>query len=196
MIRRIFLDVDDTLNSFTMYVLGRMGCPVGQFSYDQFPNDCGYDILGAYNRLRPSGYCEVTKPQFWNSITRDVWAGAPKSKEFDFIIEQSEHLVGYDNICILTSPTIDPDSLAGKLEWIHKNLPNYLHRQFLVGPCKHFCARPDSLLIDDSDEKVNKFREHGGHAILVPRPWNSLRDVNTQQHLNIEFYNLFSEAIA
>lgn len=196
MIRRIFLDLDDTLNSFTMYVLGRMGCRVGHYDYHLFPQDCGYDILGAYNRLRAEVFPELTKPQFWNSITRDVWASAPKSQEFDFILNRAESLVGRDNVCILTSPTIDPDSLAGKLEWIHKFLPHRLHRQFLVGPCKHFCARPDSLLIDDSDDKCDKFRAAGGHAILVPRPWNSLRDTNTRQHLNTEFYTLFSESIA
>ncbi len=196
MIRRILLDVDDTLNSFTMYVLNRMGCPVGRYEYDEFPRDCGYDILGAYNQLRIKGSPEVTKSQFWNSITREVWAGAPKSREFQFILDHSTQLVGEENVCLLTSPTIDPDSLAGKLEWIHKNTPRWMHRQFLVGPCKHFCARPDSLLIDDSDDKVNKFREHGGHAILVPRPWNSLRDTDTMRHLTSEFHNLYSESIA
>jgi hypothetical protein len=192
-IQRIFLDLDDTLNSFTMFVLGRMGCAVRPYDYHLFPSDCGYDILGAYDKLRGT-LPPMTKAQFWNSITREVWAGAPRSPEFDMILAHAEAAVGRENVCILTAPTIDPDCLAGKLEWIHKFLPRWLHRQFLVGPPKHFCARPDTLLIDDSDDKCDKFRESGGQAILVPRPWNSLRTLYTKGYVQSEFNNLFSES--
>ena len=83
----------------------------------------------------------------------------------------------------MTTPVEDPESLAGKLEWIHKYFPEWMHRQYLMGPQKHLLAGPGSLLIDDSEENVEKFRQHDGQAILVPRPWNSLNRANTMKHI-------------
>lgn len=38
---------------------------------------------------------------------------------------------------------------------------------------KSCLAHPDSILIDDCDENVDKFNDAGGKAILVPQDWNS-----------------------
>tara|TARA_B100000700_G_C14367978_1_gene544625 strand:+ start:90 stop:317 length:228 start_codon:yes stop_codon:yes gene_type:complete len=43
----------------------------------------------------------------------------------------------------------------------------------MLGSHKHLLAKPDVVLIDDSDEKCRKFIEAGGHAILLPQPWNA-----------------------
>lgn len=195
MIKNIFLDLDDTLNSLTLHILGMVrGLSIGTYDYHKFPTEVGYDILGAYQRLKllePDAeyYGDFTVETFWETVPRAAWARTPKSPQFELILEWAE-LFGRENVCLLTSPTKDPESLAGKLEWIHSYLPPWMHRQFLVGPRKHFCARPDALLIDDSDDNVIKFREHGGHAILVPRPWNSLHGTDTTSHLCSEFQNI------
>lgn len=169
MISRILLDIDDVCNKMTIPMLQFMGCDIN--GYSQFPSHVGYDIVGAANHL--VGEERWTPRTFWESIPRHIWSDAPLSDEFPQLIEHCERLVGRENICLLTSPTLDPECLAGKLEWIHKHMPPWLHRQFLVGPVKHFCARPDALLVDDADKNVRKFKEHGGQAFLVPRPWNS-----------------------
>lgn len=188
MIRRIMLDLDDVCNSFTMHVLGHVyGCEVGSYDYDRFPVECGYGILAAREVLSPH-LPRLSKSEFWDSITRDVWRTLPPSRELNWLLGHCEELVGKENVCLLTAPTIDPESLAGKLEWIHSNLPSWLHRQFLIGPVKHFCARPDTLLIDDRDENCRLFAEHGGQSLLVPRPWNKLAHVNTQDYL-CRFFN-------
>jgi hypothetical protein len=197
LIRNIFLDLDDTLNSLTLHILGTVcGLDIGTYDYDRFPTDVGYDIIAAYDRLKAPHFPTYTVEQFWENVPRIAWSHTPRAREFDFLLDNALDLVGRENICLLTSPTKDPESLAGKLEWIHLNLPSWMHRQYLVGPRKHFCARPDSLLIDDSDDNVKKFREHGGNAILVPRPWNSLHGTDTKAHMISEFYFLFSETIA
>ena len=92
----------------------------------------------------------------------------------------------------MTSPTIDPDCLAGKLEWIHEFTPRWMHRQYLVGPRKQFCAHREALLIDDADKNVNTFREWGGQALLVPRPWNSMHALamHTPEYLSAQFDSL------
>lgn len=195
MIRRVFLDLDDTLNSLTLFILGQVrGLDIGPYDYHRFPVEVGYDIMAAYEKLKreqPASqyFPEYTVETFWmqGSMPKGAWSQTPKSKQFDWLIQHAERLVGRENVCILTTPTKDPESLAGKLEWIHDFLPSWLHRQYLVGPRKHFCARHDALLVDDSDEQVNKFRENGGQAILVPRPWNTNHHLNTNEHLAERF---------
>jgi len=187
---RIFLDLDDVCNTFTPYALRSVGCPVDVLSFDDCDPLWGYDIVAAANTLHPSR--TFTLSSFWESIGRSVWATVPESAEFTLLLRWCEECVGTENVCILTSPTIDPDCLAGKLEWIHCHLPKRMHRQFLIGPTKHLCARPDALLIDDHEKNVNLFRQHGGQAILVPRPWNSLFRVrDTLNYLLIELGNKF-----
>lgn len=177
---KVFLDLDDTLNRFTLPALCRVGCPIDPHDYGHFPHPGSYDIVAAANTLRAA---PLTKSEFWDSLPREFWATLPKSDEFEFLLEFAERLVGREQVCILTSPTIDPLCLAGKLDWLHRNMPREYHRQFLIGPRKHFCAHPRHLLIDDSDANVESFRLHGGQAVLLPRPWNSLHSVPTMPFL-------------
>lgn len=165
---RIFLDIDDVLNRFTMAALKHVGCDVEVSGYEYDPA-WGWDIVKAANAL--GGH--FTRDEFWARIGRDFWATVPVSAECYGLLGVCASLVGAKNVCLLSSPPRHPDCLAGKLEWIHTFLPKRMHRQFLFGPRKHFCARPDALLIDDRDKNVDDFRKHGGMAILVPRPWNS-----------------------
>ena len=67
-----------------------------------------------------------------------------------------------------------PESLAGKLDWIHCFMPPWMHRQYAITPRKYLFARSDALLIDDLERNTQRFEQEGGHSILVPRPWNQL----------------------
>lgn len=176
-IRQIFLDMDDVLNTCTMYGLHYVGCSVDPLEYNEFNPDWGFDIVNAANHLHPNR--QFTEDEFWGLIDRRFWATIPESRECQWLLDVSAALVGKENVCILSSTTRDPDCLAGKLDWIQAVLPPWMHRQYLLGPQKHFCARSDTLLIDDRDYNVDKFREAGGHAILVPRLWNSLHEQET-----------------
>lgn len=184
MIRRILLDLDDVCNSLTLHIMRHVGCPVR--SYADYPVECGYDILCAVNKTHPSRN-NWTVPEFWDCITRRVWSAIPESYEFRWLLEYCENAVGRENICILTSPTKDGDCHSGKYEWIMAHFPEWMHRQYLIGPRKYFCAHPDALLIDDSDHNVEQFRRWGGQAILVPRPWNRLHDCDTATHVAAQF---------
>lgn len=176
MIRRILLDVDDVLNQFTLYALREVGCVLD--TIEDFPGEVGFDIVAAANKLGLTYFS--TKADFWQRISRDFWANVPVSPECYWLIELCARFVGRDSVCLLTSPTTQPECLAGKLEWIHRNLPEWLHRQYLIGPVKHFCATGDALLIDDSPHNVNAFRDAGGQAILFPKPWNT-ESIETQK---------------
>lgn len=74
---------------------------------------------------------------------------------------------------LMSTPTHAPSSASGKLEWIRQNIPEEGQRRYSLSPCKHHMAHPGALLVDDSQSNVDKFREHGGDAILIPAPWNS-----------------------
>jgi 5'(3')-deoxyribonucleotidase len=117
-----------------------------------------------------------TVDELWRSIPRSFWANVQKSDMCDWLVEKCAYLVGCDNVFILTAPIRVPDCSAGKVEWIQRFLPMFLHDQFMIGRPKYLCANQESLLIDDSDSNVNDFRRAGGRAVLVPRPWNSARD--------------------
>lgn len=115
----------------------------------------------------------MPESEFWApSDCSEWWAELPKTEEADDIVDLVERYFGMENVCILTSPTLSPLSLAGKVEWIKKHYPEY-SRKFLIGPQKHFCANPYNVLIDDHEINIQKFRDHHGIGILVPRPWNS-----------------------
>jgi len=173
MIERIFLDLDDVLNRFTMYALKHVGCQVDVFDASGYYDyHWGFDIVHAANILGHYYPLPYVAETFWEQIGREVWANCPVSDECYELIETCARVVGKGNLCILTSPIKDPECAAGKMEWIHRNLPPWLHRQFFIGTPKHLCASPSALLIDDCDANVNCFMRNGGQVILFPRPWN------------------------
>ena len=193
---KIFLDLDDVCNKFTMHALKAVGCPVEAGDLDKFNPEWGFNIIKAANALHPTcdSHWKFTLESFWAQIDREVWVTAPESDEFKWLLERCESLVGRENVCILTTPVVDPSSLSGKLTWIHDHFPDWMHRQYLMGLQKYLLADKLSLLIDDSEKNVVEFRRHRGQAILVPRPWNPLHNVNTKAHiygnLDIIFHKL------
>jgi len=174
-ITEILIDLDDTLNLFTMPALNEVGCPVGPYEYSAFNPTWGMDIVAAANHLHLDR--TFTKEEFWDSLSEEFWATVPVSNEAFAFLDYCRFLVGEENVCVLTAFHLDfeqPYVAAAKADWIKHFLPPWLHGSFLIGPDKKFCAHPGALLIDDSSSNVQKFKERGGHAITVPRPWNLL----------------------
>lgn len=195
-IKHIYLDLDDTLNRLTMYTLHCVGLNVDYTKYDGYPTEFGYNILEAAKYLA-GGKWNPALGTFWDMLPQKTWRECPKSELCDWLIPVCVSLVGEKNVFIATSPTKDPDSLAGKLEWIHENLPKFLHRQYFITPRKAQLANPNALLIDDSDSNVSAFIEHGGRTILVPRPWNSLHVCTdcAKEHIHRNLTFLFEKVI-
>ena len=190
MIRRIFLDLDDVCNTLGMHVLHEVGCKVSSDDYNEYPIQLGYGVHLAANYLL--GYARYETPAaFWSIIDRKVWAECPTSEIFPWILLRAARLVGRENVCIATSPTKCPESLAGKLDWIHRVMPSWMHRQYAVTPRKHLFARPDSLLIDDTEANLDRFQEEGGQGILVPRPWNKRWGQDPFEAVDEQLANLF-----
>ena len=189
MIRRIFLDLDDVCNTLAPHILNCVGCHVDPHDYSQCPRQFGYQIQEAANFLlgRPKF---ADAGQFWSSITRTNWSDCPTSDIFPWILYRAERLVGRGSVRLATSPTKCPESLAGKLDWIHKHMPPWMHRQYHITPRKWDLARPDALLIDDREENLDLFRQEGGHGVLVPAPWNRLWGANAFKAIEDQLRNV------
>lgn len=131
-----------------------------------------------YDEDRNSGQYEITDlwgmsaTEFWEPADAEFWAGLEMCPDGHQILEACVSLFGTDNVCLLTSPSLNEGATDGKVRWIYENLPAF-KRQFLVGAAKEFCAHERAVLVDDYDSNVEKFRRHGGRAVLVPRPWNT-----------------------
>jgi 5'(3')-deoxyribonucleotidase len=91
----------------------------------------------------------------------------PTTEYFDMILEYLKDKEWY----ILSSPTRSSKSLSGKHEWIKRHF-GITFRNFIITPQKHLLAGPNTLLIDDSIEKVEKFARCGGDSMHVPSPLN------------------------
>lgn len=181
MINTIILDLDDVLNTLAPCVLNAVGCDIGPSDYANFPQEFGYNAHEAANFLLGTHVYDYES--FWNSFTQQMWATVPVSNFCHWLIEKCRSLVGERNVHLATSPISTPQCVAGKLEWIHTFCPHWLHRQFSITTNKELLAQPDTLLIDDCWKNIGAFHAHMGHAITVPRPWNSYRGHDPASHI-------------
>ena len=111
--------------------------------------------------------CDISESYFWNKQDFNFWFGLKMFPRAQEILD----LLPTNKTCILTAPTLN--NAGGTQRWIESRLPIlFKKKQYLIGPAKHFCAAPDTLLIDDSDVNIKKFAEAGGNVILFPQPWN------------------------
>lgn len=183
MIKRIILDVDDVLNSLTLHIMRYYGCNVGPFEYSAFPTYVGYDIMKAVEET--GGFAPVDEGEFWDGVTSaNLWRTAPVSPECHWLLDRASDLVGKDEVYLATTPTKDPQSHADKLHWIWDNLPTWIHRQYFITPRKWLLGKPGVILFDDHLANCINFREEGGKACLVPRPWNPWCAIDTRDFVS------------
>lgn len=114
----------------------------------------------------------ITTKEFWSTDSYDFWRTVEPTVEADKIVATLESIFGTENIAILTSPSNGPGCVPGKRDWMKKFFPQF-RKQMIFTSAKQFLADEKKLLIDDKDVNVENFRQWGGHAILIPRHWNS-----------------------
>lgn len=153
----IFLDVDGVLADFVAGAFRAHG------KYLE-PESVTWDFYKQMG-LEPAEFWSVANYDFWRNL---MWT--PEGPE---LLKLLEDIAG-ERIVLLTSPCDTPGSVQGKVDWVKAFMPQYKGR-LMVGSAKHLVAGPGKLLVDDHGANVDKFREHGGQAVLVPRPWNELK---------------------
>ncbi len=149
------------------------------------------DFIGSVLRLQqqahllsnwPKGHRDVhslmgiSKSAFWRIVDSqgsDFWATLP---EFEWSKQLVAMVRQYAPMTILTSPSMSPSCLEGKVRWLYNYFTvdqGKLFTDFMIGHNKELLAAPGRVLIDDTERKVTSFQDAGGMAILFPQPWNA-----------------------
>lgn len=164
---RVFCDIHGVLACFTRPAWKIHGC--GLEPPDWYADPRLWPKPGQWDMHPWMGISEET---FWSRLRHEgFWSGLPWTPDGQAIYGML-HLRFPGQLCALSSPRQEPAAFAGTVLWVKKHLP-LLHERYLLGPDKGQVAGPGTLLIDDADRNVDRFREMGGSAILLPRAWNS-----------------------
>lgn len=151
---KILLDMDGVLSDF-------VGGVCSQFGIRGSVDHCGqFDLAKTLG---------ISENAMWSKVDHyDFWMGLQEMPDAREILRICTKYISIENICILTSPALNPLGAAGKIQWIKNHFPEF-SRRFLLGPAKQFCCSPDNILVDDYERNVALF---GRNGVLVPRPWN------------------------
>lgn len=156
---RICLDMDGVLCDFVGGAAKALGFDAKLVRRHGFYEDVGHTPESFWRGIEALGV------DFWRKLDAYPWA--------NWLMAQCERLAGgWDNLIILSSPSLCPNSASGKVLWLQDRLGRDF-RSYLLGSRKEFCARPDTVLIDDTEHVCQAFVQAGGHALLFPRPWNA-----------------------
>ena len=174
---KIFVDLDGVIVDFVLPVMARYGASIEGEAF--YPLGFGWDVVGATNMIRGNrGLKPLSNTEFWDGLNYDFWLNLrcyPLAPQFLQALES----VG--DVYFATSPTLSSECVAGKFDWIKRQF-RHMIRRFFIGADKSVFAGPNAILIDDRDKNVDEFREAGGQAFLIPRPWNRAGHCQLPRH--------------
>jgi len=165
MVYTIFLDLDGVCAQFIEEALKRHNksdaletWPVGEWDISK--------VLG------------ITQEEFWKKIKGfEFWKNL---KEYPYFRRLLGDLKNLGEVIFLTSCSQDSDCAKGKIEWMQDRFGKEF-KDYILTKHKYFCANKNSILIDDSDDNITEFKNHGGHGILVPQKWNSAKEAPSDE---------------
>lgn len=175
----VFLDLDGVLVDFVKGACALHGVE-NPYAYKE--NHGNYS-LESLIKMQPE--------KFWRAMGHAFWANLEWMPDGKKILQMVLDHVNGEQITLLTSPIKTPGCLSGKMEWIEREMPSW-NRRFLIGPGKHAIAAPGKLLIDDYDSNIDKWINHGGPAIQVPRPMNRLHEESTLSYVKAQLEIYFT----
>jgi 5'(3')-deoxyribonucleotidase len=117
----------------------------------------------------------LSRTQYWKVIDAqgaDFWASLEPFAWFGELVALMRE---FAPVTVLTSPSLAPSFLEGKVRWLYAHFPREKGRHFsdfLIGNQKHLLAQTGRVLIDDAEANVEAFRSAGGQAILFPQIWS------------------------
>lgn len=156
----VFFDMDGVLADFVGGSLRAHGKTLPHAA-------CGWDFMTQV------GFAGGGDPAFWGPLSNTAfWAALDPLPDGMALFRLVEAMTG-GRVSILSSG-LCPGSADGKREWLKRHLPGY-EKKAVFCTVKEQVAAPHKLLIDDHEPNVAAFRDHGGPAVLVPRPWNHRR---------------------
>lgn len=158
MFKDILLDMDGVVANF---VQGLIDTHEWNITHEE------YDSWNWHRKL-------MTDREMWaKTEVKDWWLNL---KPYPWANELYSKLSLISNIIFCTSPNNDPECPSQKVKWLIKH--NFMYNNnYQIGKKKELNAASGAILIDDSDDNIEKYREAGGKAILFPQPWNKNRDI-------------------
>lgn len=151
----IRLDMDGIVADFVLGWERLYGCPP---VYDD-PS-----LLGIWN------FPKILGPATWmQDCGEEFYANLPLMHDAHDIVDA---VAEFGEFSFLTY-VISPAAHAGKLRWAERHFPG-IRVEGLTA--KGDAAAAGHILVDDADHNVDEYIRAGGHAVLVPRIWNSLHD--------------------
>ena len=176
----ILLDMDGVITNF-------VGGVEKHFKVD-LSNLKSWNMVSEINKQREN--LNLTTSQFWKSLHKrrgEFWVSLePYPWARDLINLCLEKTKG--NVTIVTSPSMATSCASGKTYWLARHYPS-LVRKLLIGPEKHLMAKPNHVLIDDSDSNIDNFKSYGGKVIIFPQKWNkkarSPYDIDVISHISV-----------
>ena len=152
----IFLDIDGVIGNWLQNVCNT-------FDIDLNDEDLRNKLK---NGEKIENYIEGGEDKMWEEIDKKGSEWWEDMELFPWSRTLRNKLKKEGKVCLLTSPPRNPEATVGKINWIKKHFKDT--NNFLIGKNKYFCASPKSILIDDSEKKINKFEEAGGNIFLWP----------------------------
>lgn len=149
----IFLDMDGVITDLVGSMEDRLGKP--NFKVER------WGIHECYGMTVKEYWSKFQDKLFWSDMKAyEGW------QEFYYKLREYS-----DNVIFLSTPTWSSASASGKVEWLQSYFGKGF-RDYILTSEKHLLARPDRILIDDSDKNCEMWERNNGDSILVPRAWN------------------------
>lgn len=157
----ILLDMDGPVCSFVDHALATHGKQGTKITSWDIETHIGMSVEKFREPIIKAG------ASWWRAIPELPWW----RELFDLAKRES------DEVFFATSPALFSAAPIGKAEWLRDRLGEEFD-DFVFTKHKHLLAGPGKVLIDDSEDNVRKFNQHGGHGILFPAAWNHLGEMN------------------
>ena len=165
----IFLDLDGTITSWLTAACELCDINIADPKIrDELKKGVFLDDIGAISEKDMWDKISDEGTKFWEDLESLPWA--------DKLIKEMEKL---GEVYFLTSPGSCVPAPTGKMQWIKDH--GYNTDNLILAKNKHYCAAPNRILVDDSEKKVVKFREFGGHAFHWP---NDLRLIDGDENVD------------
>lgn len=112
--------------------------------------------------------------EFWRRLANQGsvwWEKLPELSHYKLMMQLFK---SYGEVFYLTSIPYGQagvNAATGKVIWLQQR-EGIGFRNFILTRHKYLCAKPDTVLVDDTIFQCEEFFQHGGNTILFPQPWN------------------------
>ncbi len=159
--KTILLDMDGVLVNFQKHCFD-----IFNLDYENINNLCVWDM---------SKLVGLSGSDFFKTIKEHgpIFLNCEPYPWYKELIELCKQYT--DNLVIASSPIVHyPETYTEKIYWLNKHDINEDNGiGVMLGVQKELMANPDTVLIDDSDKNITKFRKEYGKTITFPQYYNN-----------------------